>query len=108
MAKTTTYRNEGGGHVLPCGTNVAPNDTFESDDPDLCKKFPNKFVRVHADLAVPIVLAADTDYWIGMSGDGLELGAAFFFGSGEFLDGIVADYSDAVLAHKNDSGHALI
>ncbi len=66
------------------------------------------FVRVHADLAVPIVLAADTDYWIGMSGDGLELGTAFFFGSGEFLDGIVADYSDAVLAYKNDSGHALI
>jgi len=43
------YENLGGQHITPDGTRVEHGKTFHSDDPNLCKKFPNKFKRCHID-----------------------------------------------------------
>lgn len=43
----TTYRNDGGNHELSDGTIIGHGKEFESEDRDLCKKFPNKFTEVH-------------------------------------------------------------
>lgn len=42
-----TYRVIQGRHAPPDGMMVGPGDLFESDDPDLVKKFPNKFELAH-------------------------------------------------------------
>lgn len=50
MPKPTIYINQGGQHRTEDGTLVKKGESFESPDPDLCTKFPNKFVRA-ADVA---------------------------------------------------------
>ncbi len=42
----TLYKNLGGEHRCVNGEIVKQGETFESDDGNLCKKFPNKFKRV--------------------------------------------------------------
>jgi len=47
MARNQTrYKNNGGQHALPGGKVVATGETFDATDPDLAKKFPNKFTVV--------------------------------------------------------------
>lgn len=58
-----TYKNNGGGHVMADGTEVAPGAVF-SADPEEVEKFPNKFTRVHAAVPDP-----DPDPATGPDGD---------------------------------------
>ena len=52
---------------------------------------PYYFVRVHADLPYPIKLKRGIKYWIGMSGNASEIGAAFMTnGRGPLLDNVTA------------------
>lgn len=46
MAKVT-YRNIGGTYVTRDNVVVKRGGTFETGDPDICKKFPLRFERVH-------------------------------------------------------------
>lgn len=44
-----TYKNEGGEHVITTEAGdivIGPGAEFSCDDPELCKKFPNKFTVV--------------------------------------------------------------
>lgn len=41
------YKNVGGEHICKDGTVVPNGKFFDSDDKDLCKKFPNKFEAVN-------------------------------------------------------------
>ena len=47
------YRNLGGAHVTAGGLVIKKGETFDSDDPDLCKKFLGKFERVSDDPRTP-------------------------------------------------------
>lgn len=58
MADKKTYVNNGGLHTLEDGTEVKRGQTFESSDPGILAKFPNKFALAGND--VPPV-NADSD-----------------------------------------------
>jgi hypothetical protein len=48
VAERITYRNTGGMYVDLAGQRIPHGIVFESDDPGLCEKFPNKFELVQA------------------------------------------------------------
>lgn len=47
------YKNNGGAHTLLDGTTIPHGGTFESDDPNLLKKFRGKFERVIIEAVTP-------------------------------------------------------
>ena len=63
------YRNLGGKHVMVDGTVIKHDEVFESEDTELCKRFVNKFERLHEDapttpsnavVAEPVVTSTPT------------------------------------------------